>query len=283
LAKLHLITPSDLVAVGTIVFSRYIDLVRKLQRTYWLEPAGSHGVWSLDDYQFLVFLFGSSQLSGHARITPRSVTSSDIRESLAGRYLYLDAIEFVCSVKTSAPFAEHSPILHDISTMPSWDKVNEGLIKMYRGEVLSKLPIIQHFIFGKLFVASWTPSRTPVAPERNAHVRLISSTLNTRENIDIQPQNEVPVDTPEAAVAPWVLSPPNIITTNEDIPQIQPSSIQIHTSSSSTEEKRTSPISPTGDGVVAMIAAFGPPITPLYPPNEAEVIDARIIAQENQK
>lgn len=41
-------------------------------------------------------------------------------------------------------------MLDDISAVKTWDKVNEGLLKMYQAEVLNKLPVIQHFLFGEI-------------------------------------------------------------------------------------------------------------------------------------
>ena len=39
-----------------------------------------------------------------------------------------------------------SPVLQ----VKTWDKVNSGMIKMYLAEVLGKLPVIQHFLFGSI-------------------------------------------------------------------------------------------------------------------------------------
>lgn len=36
----------------------------------------------------------------------------------------------------SGPFAEHSNQLYNISGVPAWSKVNSGLIKMYKAEVI---------------------------------------------------------------------------------------------------------------------------------------------------
>lgn len=56
----------------------------------------------------------------------------------------------ITDVKTG-PFAEHSNQLWNVSGVKTWDKVNQGLVKMYRAEVLSKFPVMQHFYFGSLF------------------------------------------------------------------------------------------------------------------------------------
>jgi len=149
LEKLFLVGSQDYCALVLVVFGSYLNLMRKLQQLYWLEPAGSHGVWGLDDYQFLPFLFGSAQLIGHKYIRPKSICNKEIVESYGKQYLYLGCIQFILQVKTGS-FFEHSPLLYDISGAKTWEKVNEGLVKMFKAEILGKLPIMKHFYFGNL-------------------------------------------------------------------------------------------------------------------------------------
>lgn len=139
----------DYQALVSRVFFKYMELMRKLQLTYSLEPAGSHGVWGLDDYHFLPYIFGSSQLIDHKYMKPKSIHNDDILENFYKEYLYLSCIVFVKKVKRGL-FAEHSPMLDDISGVPNWNKVNSGLLKMYKVEVLEKVPIMQHFLFGSI-------------------------------------------------------------------------------------------------------------------------------------
>lgn len=149
LAKLGILQEEDYLATVSRIFVKYLDLMRKLQLTYSLEPAGSHGVWGLDDYHFLPFIFGASQLVDHKYMKPKSIHNEDILENFAKEYLYLSCIIFIKKVKKGL-LAEHSPMLDDISGVPNWNKVNSGLLKMYKIEVMEKVPIMQHFLFGSI-------------------------------------------------------------------------------------------------------------------------------------
>lgn len=129
------------------VFLRYLKLCWRLQDVYRLEPAGSHGVWGLDDYHFLGYIFGSAQLRStyacksliECRRTNADLNadqgdvpvSAVLRPPLAETNLYFMQINRIHALKTG-PFHEHSSQLFAIATgVPHWPKANQGLLKMY--------------------------------------------------------------------------------------------------------------------------------------------------------
>ncbi|KAF5949939.1 hypothetical protein HYC85_011932 [Camellia sinensis] len=183
LALLGLIKEEDYQAVVARVFVKYLELMRKLQLVYCLEPAGSHGVWGLDDYHFLPFIFGSAQLIDHKYMKPKSIHNDDILDNFSNEYLYLSCIAFVKKVKKGV-FAEHSPMLDDISGVPNWNKVNGGMLKMYKAEVLEKVPIMQHFLFGWLIKWTW---KTDAKKHRCSKMGAVSTRRDMRLHLSNTP------------------------------------------------------------------------------------------------
>jgi serine/threonine-protein phosphatase 2A activator len=174
-----------------LIADRYLKVVRRLILTYNLEPAGSHGVWGLDDHSFLPYIFGSAQLTrpitetepmpleGSAPGAPRP--SDVVKPATVDLYrdsnMYFSAIGFINDVK-KGPFWEHSPILFDVSGIKDgWGKINKGMIKMFNAEVLSKFPVVQHFPFGSLF--SWEEDPEAVKVTQSVHLASHGATTAT--------------------------------------------------------------------------------------------------------
>ena len=125
--------------IAMLTMQRYLNLVRRLIKTYTLEPAGSHGVWGLDDHAFLPYIFGSAQLGpvlqehtpapteGSLPDAPETgdIMKTYVVERERDKNMYFAAVGFIYDVKTG-PFWEHSPMLYDISGVSEgWAKINK--------------------------------------------------------------------------------------------------------------------------------------------------------------
>lgn len=95
LYKAGVLKREDLSATILLVFPAYLKVCRHLQTIYWLEPAGSHGVWCLDDYQLLPFIFGAAQLVNNELIPPTSIIDKEIIAQYSSEFMYLEAIKFI--------------------------------------------------------------------------------------------------------------------------------------------------------------------------------------------
>jgi serine/threonine-protein phosphatase 2A activator len=91
---LGVIDENDFESAVHHVFYKYIALMRKIQTVYWLEPAGSQGVWGLDDHHFLPFLFGAAELINHpvAKL-PNAIHNETILETLGDDFMYLSRLD----------------------------------------------------------------------------------------------------------------------------------------------------------------------------------------------
>ncbi|SJK99435.1 uncharacterized protein ARMOST_02736 [Armillaria ostoyae] len=151
-------TPEEERDLVFCVFLRYLLLCWRLQDVYMLEPAGSHGVWGLDDSSFLGYIFGSGQLRDQTEIPVSAV----LHPPLPPTNLYFMSIMRILDVKRG-PFHEHSSQLYSIAkSVPNWGKVNTGLFKMYEAEVLGKRVVVQHLPLGGIL--EWNRPSVPTPP-----------------------------------------------------------------------------------------------------------------------
>ncbi|OBT66972.1 hypothetical protein VE03_04232 [Pseudogymnoascus sp. 23342-1-I1] len=260
------------IVVGVI--EPYLNVIRRLVLTYSLEPAGSHGVWGLDDHFFLSYIFGSAQYSPAIKDgepmpiegsrpdapSPDSVTKMNIVNRERKKNMYFAAIGFIYDVKTG-PFWEHSPILFDISGIRTgWGKVNKGMIKMYNAEVLSKFPVVQHFNFGSLFSFERDPNAAAVAATVHTSNQPSSHTISVSGNTTGAPTSR-PV-AQEGTRAPWATN------ASANIPAMAPPQAGVATSA--PWAKPTSAAPPQTDGSVPTRAPWAVPgSTPAPAPGNA--------------
>lgn len=126
-------TVEDMINLILRVFPKYMEICFNMQNIYTLEPAGSHGAWSVDDYNLLPFVFGSSELTAPDGEQTEIFNECDIKSvfnrDLVAKYkdsnLYMRIIHNINTVK-SYELHINSPFISELHAKPmmTWKKLN---------------------------------------------------------------------------------------------------------------------------------------------------------------
>lgn len=151
LSNIGIFQCEDYIFLVKILFKRYIQLIYRLLNDYKLEPAGSKGVYGLDDYFFLIFLFSSAELIDNKKSIEPVLLQKEksIIEELAKEYSFFEVCYYNLQSK-KGELSANSPILYQISNVTKWEKIANGLVKMWEDQLLKSFVVCQHINFGDI-------------------------------------------------------------------------------------------------------------------------------------
>uniref|UniRef100_A0A6G1S3P7 Serine/threonine-protein phosphatase 2A activator n=1 Tax=Aceria tosichella TaxID=561515 RepID=A0A6G1S3P7_9ACAR len=132
---------------------KYLRLCRQVQVKFRLEPAGSRGVYNMDDFQYLPFLFGAAQLVGIKYISTKDFYLQDNVDMYKSDFIFLEAVDFILNNKRG-PFHEHSYTLWCLMDLGTWENIYRRIRMKFTDDVLSPFPIVQHLLFGN-YILRW--------------------------------------------------------------------------------------------------------------------------------
>ncbi|XP_056647022.1 serine/threonine-protein phosphatase 2A activator-like [Diorhabda carinulata] len=184
LFKIGFLKIKDAPATACKVFARYLYVAQKLQKTYKMTSLGGNKTWNLNDYQFVAFIWGSSQLVGNTELNPTCYLKRATVKRHSSQYMFLSCIQFTNRIKIDS-FNRHSNQLWNLSGVSSWYGINSSLIRMYQAQILLRYSIVKHVYFGSIFtlkrVERWASVRRPIFSLSKVH----RSTINVEFLTDL--------------------------------------------------------------------------------------------------
>lgn len=152
-----------------------MNTVNRLIDAYRLVPSeksASH--FQLDDYgRYLPYLWGSAQLAAAAATAngdgplskPTCLTDWDAvcrhRDEHAVHDVLTRCVDGAYSRAEARPLWQHSYQLWNLSGLPTWHRVNEGLSAAFERQVLGRFGTMKRLVFGELLGFAAAQQRPP--------------------------------------------------------------------------------------------------------------------------